>query len=498
MSQKTQEYAQQMLSRMVYPDMPLEDGLRLVQSNLARSGEGQQEQEQMPRYVQDSAQKQMRMFAEGGQVELPIYDVKGNRTVINYDGGGGDSYVDPNPGWSGLSQSQQASYFADPKNAFEGDLRGLAQKGFSNYTTLGLLQNYFVPDFVRDQMSITAGIDPVTGLQGQGDRGQTGLHGDKGVGFNPDGSVKGYDPSIYDSPTSYDTSNQTGAPGGVGLGTGDGGMGSGGGRSAGDSDGTTGGGGLSASDAANGPGDGTSADFARGGIVRRAEGSPEQGEISDEDFVRMQNTARKGDAYRELEKYLQSRDAMPSIKVAYLPEGTDGVFSSDNLNIGSGTLKISKNAPKATVPSVLAHEMTHAADRQMKQQAIEQGMYGKNNQFTEAYEKLVGPEGRNRTQLLRRLNPEYASENRLYRADPKEVAAYGIGAFSGPSLQDRGPRHVDATAATEFRILMDLAQRNVDEGPKGLAKIPAFFRKMARYTDGGPVERRTDDDRRYL
>jgi hypothetical protein len=50
---------------------------------------------------------------------------------------------------------------------------------------------------------------------------------------------------------------------------------------------------------------------------------------------------------------------------------------------------------------------------------------------------------------------------------------------------------VDATAATEFRILMDLAQRNVDEGPKGLAKIPAFLRKMGRYADGGPVERQS-------
>jgi len=126
----------------------------------------------------------------------------------------------------------------------------------------------------------------------------------------------------------------------------------------------------------------------------------------------------------------------------------------------------------------------------MKQQAIEQGMFGDSNQFTEAYEKLVGQEGRNRTELARRLKPEWAAENRLYRADPKEIAAHGVGAFAGPTLQTRGPRHVDATAATELRILMDLAQRNVDKGPTGLEKIPAFFRKMGRYEDGGEVNSR--------
>jgi hypothetical protein len=35
---------------------------------------------------------------------------------------------------------------------------------------------------------------------------------------------------------------------------------------------------------------------------------------------------------------------------------------------------------------------------------------------------------------------------------------------------------------------MDLAQRNVDKGPTGLSKIPAFLRKTARYAEGGEVE----------
>jgi hypothetical protein len=208
------------------------------------------------------------------------------------------------------------------------------------------------------------------------------------------------------------------------------------------------------------------------------------------DVTEAKETARKGEAYQELEKYLESRGEMPSVKIGgYMPGGTNGIFTSDNLNIGSGTIRINKDTAKALVPSVLAHEVTHAADRQLRQQAIEQGMFGNSNQFTEAYEKMVGPEGRNRTQLLRKRYPEFELDNRYYRSEPKEVAAHGIGAYAGPNIQDRAPRHVDATAATEFRILMDLAQRNVDKGPKGLEKIPAFFRKFGRYADGGPVYR---------
>lgn len=224
--------------------------------------------------------------------------------------------------------------------------------------------------------------------------------------------------------------------------------------------------------------------FANGGEVYRAGGSPEKGEIAE-----MQDTASKGEAYQELQKYLQARNAVPDIKLSSsLPSGSNGLFSADVTNIGDGLIHISRNTSQTFRPSVLTHEMTHAADRQMKQQAIEQGMFGNSNQFTEAYEKMVGPEGRNRTLLLRKRYPEFEQDNRYYRSEPKEVAAHGIGAYAGPNIQDRAPRHVDATAATEFQILMDLAQRNVDKGPKGLEKIPAFFRKIGRYADGGEVD----------
>jgi hypothetical protein len=219
--------------------------------------------------------------------------------------------------------------------------------------------------------------------------------------------------------------------------------------------------------------------YAEGGDVHMAGGSIED----------IQDTARQNDAYQDQEKYLQIKDAMPDVEMtSNLPEGTNGMFTSLNLPIGKGQLKLNKTTPKQVLPSVLTHELAHATDRQMMQQAMEQGMFGKSNQFTEAYEKLVGPEGRNRTDLARKLNPYWATDNQYYRALPQEIAAHGIGAFSGPALQDPAPKHVDATAATEFRILLDLAQRNADKGPQGLAKIPAFFSKIGRYADGGAVE----------
>jgi len=210
----------------------------------------------------------------------------------------------------------------------------------------------------------------------------------------------------------------------------------------------------------------------------------------------LKNTASQNDAYQKIAQYLENRDAMPDIQISSnMPEGTNGMFSSVNFPIGSGQLKINPITPKQVRPSVLTHEMAHAADRQMMQQAMEQSMFGNSNQFTDAYKKMVGPEGQNRTQLARELNPDWASDNRLYRALPQEIAAHGVGAFAGPNMQDRAPKHVDATAATEFQILLDLAQRNVDKGPKGLAKIPAFFAKIGKYNEGGNVSRETIKDK---
>ena len=236
--------------------------------------------------------------------------------------------------------------------------------------------------------------------------------------------------------------------------------------------------------------------------VQRREGSPETGEMTDpeaalfagrgdvpfrrNETAEMMGAAREDRLYQDLEQYLQSRDAVPGIKVGRT-EPYDGVFTSDNLNLGSGWITVDKNMRELERPSVLIHEATHAADRQMEQQAMEQGLFG-NNQFTEAYEKLVGPEGQNRTKVARAIDPQWARVYGDYRAKPKEIAGFGVGAFAkNPSHEGSAPDHVDATAAQELMILLELAQRNVDKGPKGLSKIPAAFRKLGNYAEGGEV-----------
>jgi hypothetical protein len=207
------------------------------------------------------------------------------------------------------------------------------------------------------------------------------------------------------------------------------------------------------------------------------------------------NAARQDPNYPATEEYLKARDAVPSIRMGYLPPTINGMFTSFPFGIGSGDVKISDEIPAYFYknnfgPSLVAHEMAHAADRQMEQQALEQrGLNeGRGTQFSEAYEKLVGKGGKKRTELARRLNPEWAKANRDYRSSPEEIVAHGVGAFSGVISQDSAPLHVDATAAQEYQILLDLARRNVGQRPTGIERIPVFFKKIMGYKDGGAVE----------
>jgi hypothetical protein len=454
MSQKTQEYAQQLLSKMVYPDMPADEGLRLVQTNIARA--------------------EMPGFADGGEVEdepAPMPDV-GKPTVSEtqlaktvfpdmpvaeavYLLRGGQRQSTPQ-GEMLMGNIGAMVPMGKDANAMLMLTGSRPERDMSESKALMAAFNQRVGDEGGLNLNVVRPLDAPAGIYAGGVSGSYPMGEGRVMGNVNALKLPGQDPRI----TGY----------GVGYG------------------GRVGPGNLSAMimKQKDGP-------YSGQVEYRLPIGRAEGGEVA-----QAQAAARQNEEYQALEKYLQSRDEMPSIKVtSRMPEGTNGIFTSDNLNIGSGTIKINKNTPKAALASLLAHEMTHAADRQMRQQAIEQGMFGESNQYTEAYEKLVGPEGQNRTKLARRLKPDWASNNRLYRADPKEIAAYGVGAFTGPSLQDPGPRHVDATAATELMILMDLAQRNVDKGPTGLMKIPAFFRKTGRYADGGVVDPQAITPRRY-
>jgi hypothetical protein len=242
----------------------------------------------------------------------------------------------------------------------------------------------------------------------------------------------------------------------------------------------------------------------------------------DADFIEdIKNKAEKNEDYRGILRYLQSRDAVPDVKTSYLPYGTDAVFNTVRLPIGSGTIKINRDIVgsdyKGDVgPSTLAHEMTHAADRQLEQQASEQsGIFKKGNNFTDAYKKMVGSggmrEGEKRTEAARKMYPKWASENRDYRSTPYEITAHGIGNFSGSTTADGAPPHIDATAATEFQILLDLAQRNSGNAVKrsegspveGEESLDKYYAPKARTSTGtnrkkGPISQQLDSGEAYV
>ena len=72
-------------------------------------------------------------------------------------GGSRGGVADSNQGWSGLSDSQQASFYANnpTMSSLTQGLQGMFAK-----TKWGLLQNALVPDFVKNQQLIAMGINP--------------------------------------------------------------------------------------------------------------------------------------------------------------------------------------------------------------------------------------------------------------------------------------------------------------------------------------------------
>jgi len=130
------------------------------------------------------------------------------------------------------------------------------------------------------------------------------------------------------------------------------------------------------------------------------------------------------------------------------------------------------------------HELTHAADRQISYQASDleerhrketpllDYLRGKTVLTPEEVRLAMGyrklhydpkkdykdPARYPRQQLISKMAPEWAKENYDYRSGDGELVAYGMGS-TVPRRSNRAPLHVDPTMATEFSILLDLAQR---------------------------------------
>lgn len=180
--------------------------------------------------------------------------------------------------------------------------------------------------------------------------------------------------------------------------------------------------------------------------------------------------AGKYPEYGKLAAYLASVGKMPDMRTAVLDEGVRGQYvlpGYGDKRYTKPTLELDKYFVASSSPTQIAstvlHELTHSA-----QDAFREEAKGTNRQFVEGYKKLYETKASQREQdmPLRRLadslNATWAQTNQNYRSAPFEIQAFGVGnaATKRPESTGAGaPAHLDATAATEFMILLDLATR---------------------------------------
>jgi len=196
---------------------------------------------------------------------------------------------------------------------------------------------------------------------------------------------------------------------------------------------------------------------------------------------------RLASAYPEtktLLDYLTNRNAVPEKEAKGTMTGATGEFQYGNTSDMHRTLRVGPAGKIRMQPAANAgtfiHELTHAADLQMDAQYHEDvGKAGrKENQFTRAYNRLrFNPsfDQNNRNNFEKMVNllaPNFAAEQGDYRASNLEVRAFAVGdsvapegKFATPIGRKEIPPHLNATMATEFMILLELANRETIKKP---------------------------------
>ena len=177
--------------------------------------------------------------------------------------------------------------------------------------------------------------------------------------------------------------------------------------------------------------------------------------------------------YGELVDYLSARRMMPPIEPVIMSGGefiTNSAFGKSLPKTGIVRIGYSPKETKRA-PNLVVHELTHAADRQMDWQYGEllkkDSLTPEEQQFKQAYEKLVFRQGQMfgerpaslRRQTAERIAPEWVKKESGYRSTGSELAAFGMGSAVSPNTGNPAPLHIDPSYATEFSILMGLARR---------------------------------------
>lgn len=169
--------------------------------------------------------------------------------------------------------------------------------------------------------------------------------------------------------------------------------------------------------------------------------------------------------YNDLMSFLSARNAVPQVNQRNM---SGGEFVTQLGVPNNGVI----NLQPSSLPRDLTHELTHAADRQIRHLYSElnkhryyftkdRDLTPEENQFLFAYDKMVyGNAKDKREEFLNKLAPEWAKKESRYRSAPNEAAAYGFSSQVGSNqAYHPAPLHVDPTMGTEFSILLDLAQR---------------------------------------
>ena len=203
----------------------------------------------------------------------------------------------------------------------------------------------------------------------------------------------------------------------------------------------------------------------------------------------LRETAEAGPQYGELVDYLSARRMMPPIEM----QNTVGIGSTNFDTDASGMFEAGPSLPKTGKvfvrydpkrmgrlpnPQTVVHELTHAAERQIRQQWSEIAslpewkLTPEQLQFRKAYEQLIFKPGEQfgknaksvQQETAMKIAPKWVKEKSDYRSTRGELTAFGMGSTLGRNVGNPAPLHIDPSYATEFSILLDLARRaNVTE-----------------------------------
>jgi hypothetical protein len=209
------------------------------------------------------------------------------------------------------------------------------------------------------------------------------------------------------------------------------------------------------------------------------------------------------EVYSEIVNYLGKYGKIPEFAREYLG-GASGAFEYDPWDLNGKTRgRILFDRRYGAIPqsSTVIHELTHAADRQLGFHYAALKEQGIQNQFTDAYEQFrtvprrslldsSERKGMGVEEAIKKLSPNsWREDNKEYRTDPKEAIAYGVG-NSATKTRDSydTPLHLDPTLSTNFRILMDLANRFPIPKPKETKKKAGGKISLPEeYNKGGKV-----------